>query len=167
MFLSGNERNANDAPADLVGLRISAGLLVVLGCIFGIYVLFFAIVLFVEALRHWRDHQFAFNQAASLLVQLIVIAVSAALTYLCFRAAAALRLAQRWAANVATGFGLMFLLFSGAFFYDCFHPEKQSNDEYFLILVVPFWIIIGLWWCIYLNVPRVRSILRSASSDEK
>jgi hypothetical protein len=167
MFLSGNERIANNDPVDRIGLRISAGLLVVLGAIFGFYVLFFAIVLFVEALRHWQGRQFAFNQVSSLLVQLIGVAVTAALTYLCFRAAAALRLARRWAANVAIGFGLMFLWSSGDFFYDWFHPEKQSADEYFGIFVVPFCIAIGLWWCIYLNVPSVRAIIRSAGSDKE
>jgi hypothetical protein len=97
---------------------------------------------------------------------LIVVAATAALTYLCFRAAAALRNAQRWAAYVATGFGLLLLLFSGDFFYDWFHPDRQSPDEYFGIFIVPFCIAAGLWWCIYLNLPRVRNHLKSGRQTE-
>lgn len=55
------------------------------------------------------------------------------------------------------GFGLLLLSFSGMFIYDWFHPERLGPDEYFSILSVPFFIAVGLWWCLYLNLPYVRA----------
>ncbi len=113
----------------------------------------------VSLVRRWQGHVPALDRRDSLLTLLMVVAVTAAITYLCFRAAAALRNARRWAAYVATGFGLLLLLLSADFFYDWFHPERQSPDEFFGILIVPFCVAVGLWWCIYLNLPRVRAYL--------
>ena len=157
MFLDGKGLNTGNDRTSLVGLQISACLLVALGCIFGFYVLFFGGLLIVSVVRYWQGHLPASDKPSWLLSPLLVVAITTALTYLCLRAAAALHNAQRWGAHVATGFGLMLLSFSGIFFYDCFHPDRQSPDEYFVILIVPFWIVIGLWWCIYLNLPHVRS----------
>jgi hypothetical protein len=152
----GEELNTNNDRTSLLGLRISAGLLAALGCLFALYVLLFSLLLGASVVRRWQGHLPASDKSSSFLTLLIVVATTAALTYLCFSAAAALRNAQRWAAYVATGFGLLLLLFSGDFFYDWFHPDRQSPDEYFGILIVPFCIAVGLWWCIYLNLPRVR-----------
>ena len=65
----------------------------------------------------------------------------------------------RWGAYVAMAFGLLLLLFTGVIVYDMYHPEKQSADEYFLILIVPFTTAVGLWWWVYLNLPHVRARL--------
>jgi amino acid transporter len=135
--------------------------IVVLGCFFALYVLFFGLLLGLSTVRHWQGHAPASEKPSWFLILLIGVATTAALTYLCFRAAPALNNAERWAAFVATGFGVLLLLFSGEFFYDWFHPERQSPDEDFGILIVPFCIAIGLWWCIYLNLPRVRAHLKS------
>jgi hypothetical protein len=166
MFFEGELDTRSDRTS-LLGLRISAGLLAALGCLFALYVALFTVLLGASVVRRWQGHLPASDKSTSFLIPLIfVAATAAALTYLCFRAAAALRNAQRWAAYVATGFGLLLLSFSGDFFYDWFHPDRQSPDEDFGILIVPFCIVVGLWWCIYLNLPRVRNHLKSVRQTE-
>jgi hypothetical protein len=102
------------------------------------------------------------ENARFLVNSLIAMAASAGLTYLCFRAAPPLLNAKRWGAYVAMGFGLLLLLFTAEFIYDLYHPDRQSPDEYFGIFVVPFFVAVGLWWCIYLNLPHVRSHLNNS-----
>jgi hypothetical protein len=159
MFLSEQQLNDDNYGKSPFGLRISAILLAALGCVFALYVLLFGLLLGLSLIHRWQGHVPALDRRDSLLTLFMVVAVTAAFAYLCFRAAAALRNAQRWAAYVATGFGLLLLLLSADFFYDWFHPERQSPDEYFGIFIVPFCVALGLWWCIYLNLPRVRAYL--------
>jgi len=150
----------NDEPRSPLGIRFSAGLLFAFGMLWGLYALLFAGLFCVFGYRLWGNHVANRQDWHWLVGSLIAMAVSGGLTYLCFRAGAALREARRWAAYVAMGFGLLFLLISGDFVYDMFHPERQSADEYFLILVVPFFFAAGAWWCIYLNLPHVRAYFR-------
>jgi hypothetical protein len=164
MFLNEQELNANNDRTDLLGLRISAGLLAVLGCVFALYVLLFSLLLGAYVVRCLQGNLSSLANLSSILTLFIIIAVTAALTYLCFRAASALCNAERWASYVAMGFGLLFLLFSAVFFYDWFHPDRQSPDEGFGIFIVPFCITFGLWWCIYLNLPYVRVHLKRVRS---
>ncbi len=159
MYLSERQLNDDNYGMSPFGLRISAVLLVALGCVFALYVLFFGLLLGLSFISRWQGHVPESAKRDSLPTLLMVIAVTATFTYLCFRAAAALRNARRWAAYVATGFGLLLLLFSADFFFDWFHPERQGPDEYFGILIVPFCVAVGLWWCIYLNLRRVRAHL--------
>jgi hypothetical protein len=159
MFLDQSQLNMNDDRTSPLGLRISAFLLAASGCLFALYALMSGALLSVFAVRGWQNHVPKLDKPSSLLILLMSLAINTALTYLCFRAAAALLNARRWAAYVATGFGLLLLLLSAQFFYDWFHPDRQSPDEYWLVLVVPLFIAIGLSWCIYLNLPRVRAYL--------
>jgi hypothetical protein len=161
MFLDENASITKNNQKDLVGLRISAVLLVLLGGLFGFYVLFFTLLLGVNVFRHLQGYVPASEEPHWFLGLFIAVCTTSALAYLCIRAAKGLRDAQGWAAYVATGFGLLLLLFSGTFIYDVFHPERQGPDEYFLILFVPFCIAIGLWWCVYLNLPHVRAHFKS------
>ncbi len=142
-------------PETPFGLRVSAVLLIAFGCFLGLYVPFYAALFIVSIVHGSRVHGHSDNVSS-----LIVSVVAGTLTYLCFRAAAALRQSRRWAAYVAMGFGLLLLLFSAVFIYDCFHPERQGLDEGFAILIVPFFIAAGLWWCIYLNLPQVRTRMK-------
>ena len=43
-------------------------------------------------------------------------------------------------------------LFSAMSLYDWFHPVRQAPDSYFVILIIPSFVAVGLWWCIYLNL---------------
>jgi hypothetical protein len=160
MFSDYNASITQNDQQELLGLRISAVLLVLLGCHFGLFVSFFVLVFVDTVIRDLQGHVPASEMTHSFAGLLIAIGISSALTYLCFRAARDLREAQRWAAFVAMGFGLLSLLFSGSFVYDMFHPERQSPDEEFGLLFIPFFLAIGLWWCVYLNLPHVRARLR-------
>lgn len=101
------------------------------------------------------------SDARFLLTSTLIVVITSGLSWLCIRAARALRQARRWGAYVAMAFGLLLLVFTGSFIYDMHHPERQSTDEAFGIFVVPFMLVVGLWWCVYLNLPHVRVQLRS------
>jgi hypothetical protein len=144
----------------LLGLRISAGLLVALGCLWGFYAIFSAVILGLTGVRAWKGNVYSpgnLRLFASLLLTVIILTT---LTWISFRAAAALRDGSRWGAYVAMAFGSLLLLFTGSFVYDIYHPERQGPDDYFGILIVPFTLVVGLWWCIYLNLPHVRAYLK-------
>jgi hypothetical protein len=157
MFMDNSVLITKNDQKDLIGLRISAGLLIAMGCLIGLYVPFFVLMLGVSVVRHLHGHPPATDKPNWFLNVSIAICTASALTYLCFRAAAGLYNARRWAAYVAIGFGLLLLWVSGMFIYDWFHPERQGPDEYFGILIVPIFVALGLWWCIYLNLPYVRA----------
>ena len=148
-----------EGEPELVGLRISAGLLACVGCIFAIYPLGFAVMLIVLAFQLLTGRASIFRPQSWLLM-LVGMCVSAAITYLIFCAASALRNKQRWAAYLAMLLGALFLLLSGDFVYDLYHPERAGPDEGFGIFFIPFCFLIGLWWCVYLNLPHVRRQLR-------
>lgn len=101
--------------------------------------------------------------AALLLAGLIF----AALSYVCIRGAQALTIGWRSGANVGAFMALCLFAFSGDLVFDFFHPERQSADEYFLFILVPFFIALGMWWCIYLNLPHVRAFFRRHQQLEK
>lgn len=155
--MDANARFAGHATEenDLLGLKFSAGLLVALGCLWGLYAVFFTVILGVAGVRAWEGQPHSPN-ARWLMTSFLIAIITSALTWLCIRAAQALREARRWGAYVAMAFGLLLLLFTGDFIYDMYHPERQSPDEGFGIFVVPFMLIVGLWWCVYLNLPHVR-----------
>ncbi len=149
-------------PSDLPSLRFSAGLLVALGCLWALYALLFFSLLVIAGVRALQGRSHPASDARFLLTSTSVIVIASGLTWLCIRAAKALRDARRWGAYVAMGFGVLLLLFTGSFVYDMYHPERQSPDEAFGILIVPFMFAVGLWWCVYLNLPHVRTHLRSS-----
>lgn len=146
---------------ELVGLRISAGLVAAVGCVFALYPICDAAMLCVLTIQRMTGQALTFRPE-SWRVMVAGLCVTAPLTYLIFRAASALRERRRWGAYTALLFGGLFLLISGSFVYDLYHPERAGPDEGFLILFVPFWFLIGLWWCVYLRLPHVRRQLRSA-----
>jgi uncharacterized membrane protein len=149
---------------DLLGLKFSAGLLVALGCLWGLYAILFASMLVIAGVRALQGRAHNVSDARFLLTSALVIVITSALTWLCIRAAKALREARQWGAYVAMAFGLLLLLFTGTFVYDMYHPERQGPDEAFGILIVPFMCLVGLWWCVYLNLPYVRRRLANTHS---
>jgi hypothetical protein len=156
MFFEQTTLHNDNDQTSLFGLKISSGLLAALGCLFALYALLFGLVLF----RFWQRRAQTLDKR-DLFFFLLSFAITTALTYLCFRAAAALRNARRWAAYVAIGFGLLLLFLSADILHDWFHPDPHPfPDEGYGIVLVPFCVTIGLWWCIYLNLPRVRAYLK-------
>jgi cytochrome bd-type quinol oxidase subunit 2 len=95
----------------------------------------------------------------------LTVILLSVLCWLCIQAAGAMREARRWGAYVAISFGVLLLLFAGSIIHDMYHPEHQVNDEGYALLLVPFIAGIGFWWCVYLNLPRVRA--RFASNDSR
>jgi hypothetical protein len=147
----------------LSGLRISGGLLIVYGFLFGFLVASFVLLTFVASLRARRGEILSpanFRLSATVIVILVIMS---AFTWLCVRAGKALYAEQRWGAYVAMSFGLLLLLFSGDFIYDLYRAVPVSSDEGFLVLVLPMTLLLGLWWCIYLNLPHVRARLAIAA----
>lgn len=136
--------------SDLQGIGISAGLLFGLGCLWGFYAVFFAL-LEIAGPRHTRWS----------VKPMLTIVLIGLLSWLCIRAARALRETRQWGAYVAIVFGILLLLFVGRIINDMYHPERQVNDEGYALLLTPFIAGVGLWWCVYLNLPRVRSRLAS------
>lgn len=138
---------SSDVPT---GVRFSAILLVLWACFLGICGTFCLIALVISVM--YRDR---FDIPLGLG---FVLAIAGAL--FCFRAARGLRGAQSWAANVATICGGLGIALGCPVIFDWIHNGTRSADEYFLYLVDPIFIIFGLWLCIYLNIPRVRSSFR-------
>ena len=87
------------------------------------------------------------------------------LSLVAMSAAKALIEEKPWAAYVAIGFGLLFLLFAADTISDIYHPERQSVDFEYAVLLIPFLAGSGLWWCVYLNLPHVRAVLRSKKQN--
>ena len=138
-----------------MGVRVSAGMLLVLGLILALRSAAFVFLTAVVTIKHSAvGHR---TQAAAALAAIIFAAAS----YMSIRGAAALYRGCRWGANVGTAMGSCLLALSALLVFDYLHPERQSADEYFLIILVPFFMALGMWWCIYLNLPHVRAFLRS------
>jgi len=146
----------------LLGLKVSAGLLVALGCLWGLYAVFAALIFGVTGVRAWKGHVYSPSNTRWFATSILIVIIMSALTWLCIRAAKALYDARRWRAYVAMAFGLLLLIFTASFIYDRYHPERQGPDDDFAILLMPFTLLIGLWWCIYLNLPHVRAYLNSS-----
>jgi hypothetical protein len=114
-----------------------------------------------------RLHGVAFpNPSIESLV--LTIAGNAALSFLCFRAGAALSRAQRWAAYVAIAWGLLLFSLGTSIMIDLFRPYQpgavQGEDLFEFLIAVPC-IAVGAWWCVYLILPHVRKHLRAANGS--
>jgi hypothetical protein len=136
-----------------IGVRISAGLLFFVGAT-AVLPFIFCIYLFGNCLAGRDSH-------GATAATLVVAALNGAFIVLCIRGASAMHRGRRWGASVATAMGFCLLALSAPLTFDYFHPERQSADEYFLIMLVPLFVAVGLWWCVYLNLPHARAYLRS------
>ena len=152
------ERNTLE-ESELLGLRISAGLLAGVGGVVALYPFLFAAMLIVSAIGHLNGR--GSTSFHSMLLLLGALCASSAMAYLLFRSSRALREGKRWAAYVTIACGVVFLLLTSGFIYDLSHPEHAGPDEGFGLLIVPVLCVVGLWWCVYLNLPHVRRLLNT------
>ena len=150
-------------PTPLLGLRISGGLLVAFGCLWGFCGASFAIIQGVVSLRGRKADILSPSGIRWFATPILSVIIMSAFTWLCMRAGKALYDERRWGAYVAMAFGLLLLLFSGDFIYDLYHPEQLGPEGGFLILFLPFTLLLGIWWCVYLNLPHVRVRLASST----
>ena len=146
----------------LGGVRFSAVLLVLFGAFLGIYVPFYSFML--AAILYKRLHGVHFPDP-SITSLVLTIAGAATLSFLCFRAGAALSHSRRWAAYVAIAWGLLLFCFGAQIMIDLFRPYQpgavQGEDFFEFLLAVPC-LALGAWWCVYLCLPHVRRRLQSS-----
>lgn len=154
---------ANDRPNILGGVVFSAGLLTALGGLLAIYVPFYTFMLCVVFVRGSIPPG---RHIGSLVVTILG---AAALSYLCFRAGNALNHARRWAAYVAMAWGLLLAYFGGGIILDLFRPYQpgavQGEDLFEFLIAVPC-IAVGVWWCVYLNLPHVRKRIQAVENGQ-
>jgi len=151
-----NEVGEGENQETLVGVHVVAAFLAALGLLMAIYTLLFLWVVCLSVLRHGRPP----NPYSEISHFGYAALLTAALTYLTFKAAFALRSARRWAAYIAMAWAFVLLSLSAMWIFDLYHPHREAPDEYFGTVVFPPLIAVGLWWCVYLNLPRVRKYLR-------
>jgi len=132
-----------------LGVRFSAIVLVLLGCALGLCGLFCLIAVVILLAHHGRN----LTGLSLGLAGVVLLTVS----LVCLRAAAAMRNGRRWGANVATVCGGLAAAFGGLIIFDFFNAGRLGADEYLLYPVAPIFLLLGVWLCIYLNMPRVRS----------
>jgi hypothetical protein len=141
------------------GLVASAVLLIVLGVLLAFYVPFYLFLLGVMLLRDPHS-----SPDQHLLLLGFTILGAAALSLLCLAAGFALTRSRRWAANVAIGWGLLLIYFGSRIIIDLFRPYQpgavQGEDLFEFLIALPC-IAVGIWWCVYLSLPRVRTHLRA------
>jgi hypothetical protein len=165
-LMAGNPWNADPAitqePKSLGGLRFSAVLLVLLGALLGIYVPLYSFMLAVILYKRLHGVHFPNPSITSLV---LTIAGATTLSFLCFRAGAALSRSRKWAAYVAIAWGLLLFYFGSRIMIDLFRPYQpgavQGEDLFGFLIAVPC-IAVGAWWCVYLILPHVRSHLQSS-----
>ncbi len=142
-------------------LRVSAIMLAVLGCFFAVYVPFLLAILGVLLFRILAGYPMPQDTPRVMSVSLAACTVTALLAFLCIRAGAALLALRRWAAYVTMVFGLFLFSFCGNLAYDFYHPHHAVPDEEFGGLFVPFCVVFGLWWWVYLNLPHDRAPMKA------
>lgn len=154
-------------PQILAGIRFSAALLFMLGVLFGIYVPFYSLMLAVIAYRRIMGTHLTGLSFTSLI---FTILGAATFSLLCIRAGNALSRSRTWAAYVAIISGLILVYFGGWIMIDLFRPYQpgavQGEDLFEFIIAVPC-ILVGIWWCVYLNLPHVRRHLKSAGNSDQ
>jgi hypothetical protein len=136
-----------------------------LGCCFGVCALVLAGFCGVDAYLMWKGRQAEIAGWHLAGWMLMATAVCVGATYLCIKAALALWEARRWAAYVAMFFGVLFLWLSEDFFRYLLHMQRTTVDDGYVILSAPFLLAVGLWWCIYLNLPHVRAHFRQGADE--
>ncbi len=147
------------------GLVASAVLLIALGGFLALYVPFYTVMLGIDLLRSSQSHSISDPHPLSLGFTILGVA---ALSLLCLAAGFALTRSRRWAANVAIGGGLLLIYFGSRIIIDLFRPYQpgavQGEDLFEFLIAVPC-IAVGIWWCVYLSLLRVRTHLRTVHAD--
>jgi cytochrome c biogenesis protein CcdA len=140
-----------------IGVRLSAGFVIALACLFALYTVFYGVMFAAVLLRH--GHASDEQQRTLLASTVYAIAGTAVFSCLGFKAASALLRLRKWAAYVAMAEGLLLLVFGGRIIIDLFRPYQpgavQGEDLFGILVAIPC-LMLGLWWCIYLNLPHVR-----------
>jgi hypothetical protein len=146
------------------GVEASAVLLTVLACLVAVEGALQLVLVCGLGVQRFRHHS---TGETSLLAGSLGCVAFAAFGLLSYGAARSLRRGQRWAAHVGTGIGLLLLWFGAIVIRDLFLPYKpgavQGEDFFELLIALPC-VTVGLWLCIYLNLPNVLVKLKSRSS---
>lgn len=148
------------------GMVTSSVLLTALGALLGVYVPFYSFMLCVILIRHFSRHTLLSDEHLPSLVATIFVA--AALSFLCFRAGSHLKKARRWAAYVAVGWGILLIYFGIRIIIDLFRPYQPGGvqgEDFFEFLIAAPCVVIGVWWCVYLNLPHVRRRIQARENS--
>jgi hypothetical protein len=160
--------SVENGQAQPIGIRLSAGLLITLACLFAFCTVFYGLMFGVIVLRH--AHPCGGEWQRTLASSVYAVTGTAVLSCLGFKAASAILRLRKWAAYVAVAEGLLLLAFGGRIIIDLFRPYQPGavpqafEENLFEFLIAIPCLMLGLWWCIYLNLPHVRRYFQSSGS---
>jgi hypothetical protein len=145
------EIEKTEAP---MGVKFSAGLLVVYGTLLGLSaVVGIAIIILLGLRIHTRSGWLS----TSLFFSLYLLVLSA-FSVACFRAASGLYQSRNWARYCAVRIGMVVISIGILILLDAYlraRPGSFHGDDGFAVLMSPFMIGPGLWLAVYLNLPHV------------
>jgi hypothetical protein len=162
--LSADPKRIRDKVAQAKSV-FSSALLTALGALLGAYAPLYFVMLCVILARRFQAHTRPPDE--HLTSQLLTILGAAVLGYLCFRAGSALKQGRRWAAYVAIGWGFLLVYFGSRVMIDLFRPYQPGavhGEDFFVFLVAVPCLLVGVWWCVYLNLPRVRKLIQTVEN---
>ena len=143
---------------DLKGIRFSAALLLIVNYLAAVQIAaLFVLESAVLLLRHSKQ------STSFALCTYLVLSLCGGFVRLSFRAVHALYAGQRWGTYIPFAWAAFFFALTYGLVQDLRHLTPGSPDEDVAFLFLPPLAAIGLWWCIYFNLPHVRSFFKKRS----